>query len=379
MKASNPALNAFLRDFWPNSAKEPAASAGTGTTVDRHDRAQAFAKSALALMAERNVTPTPKNYELFYTFVAGENPAIARVFGDLIDARKPFTPEILEDLHGRFFADAPMERAVDDAGDDLSKLVNDVVSRLGVAKDDAVAYGRTLSDASGELGANQTPEDLRKLVGGLIASTKTMESRAKALEADLEKSSQQVTDLKSKLDDVRKESLTDPLTGLANRKCFDTELDRAIVQSREAGEPLTVCMIDIDRFKLFNDKWGHQTGDHVLRLVSNCLSENVKGRDTAARYGGEEFVLILPQTGLTDAVGLANRIRQAVEAKKLVKKSTGDVLGAITISVGAAQLAPDDTAASITERADTCLYAAKKAGRNRVISEADAPPAVAAA
>jgi diguanylate cyclase len=347
--------------------------------VNRFDRAQAFAKSALALMAERSVTPTPKNYELFYTFVAGENPAIARVFGDLIDARKPFTPEVLEDLHGRFFADVHVERAVDDAGEDLTKLVNDVVSRLGVAKDDAVAYGRTLSNASGELGANQTPEDLRKLVGGLITSTKAMETRAKALEADLEKSSQQVTELKSKLDDVRKESLTDPLTGLANRKSFDTELDRAVAIARETGEPLTVCMIDIDRFKAFNDKWGHQTGDHVLRLVSNCLSENVKGRDTAARYGGEEFVIVLPQTALNDGVGLADKIRRAVEAKKLVKKSTGDVLGTITISVGAAQLGPNDTAASVTERADTCLYAAKNSGRNRVVSEAEVPKAVAAA
>ncbi len=348
--------------------------------MNRHDRAQAFAKSALALMVERNVTPTPKNYELFYTFVAGENPAIARVFGDLIDSRKAFTPEILEDLHGRFFADAHVERAFDNAGDGLAKVVNDVVTRLGVAKDDAVAYGRTLSDASGELGGSQTPEDLRKLVGGLITSTKAMETRAKALESDLEKSSAQVKDLKSKLDDVRKESLTDPLTGLANRKCLDTELDRAIAQARESGEPLTVCMIDIDRFKAFNDKWGHQTGDHVLRLVSHCLAENVKGRDIVARYGGEEFVVVLPQTALHDSVGLANKIRQAVEIKKLVKKSTGDVLGTITISVGAALLGPNDTASSITERADTCLYAAKNSGRNRVVSEADVPiPAATAA
>jgi diguanylate cyclase len=347
--------------------------------VNRYDRAQAFASAALALMVERNVTPSPKNYQLFYTFVAGENPAIARVFGDLIDSQKPFTPDLLEDLHGRFFADAQVERAVDDAGEGLAKVVNDVVTRLGVAKDDAVAYGRTLSDASGELGANQSPEDLRKLVGGLISSTKAMEARAQALEADLEKSSKQVVELKSKLDDVRKESLTDPLTGLANRKSFDTELDRAIANSRESGEPLTVCMMDIDRFKSFNDRWGHQTGDHVLRLVSHCLSENVKGRDTAARYGGEEFVVILPQTALGDAVGLANKIRSAVEAKKLVKKSTGDVLGAITISIGAAQLKPDDTAASITERADTCLYAAKNSGRNRVVSETEMPVAATVA
>jgi diguanylate cyclase len=138
-------------------------------------------------------------------------------------------------------------------------------------------------------------------------------------------------------------------------------------------------MVDIDKFKAFNDRWGHQTGDHVLRLVSNCMSENVKGRDTAARYGGEEFVLILPQTALGDAVGLANKIRLAVEAKKLVKKSTGDVLGTITVSIGVAQLMATDTAATVAERADTCLYAAKNSGRNRVVSEAEMPAADSAA
>ena len=130
-------------------------------------------------------------------------------------------------------------------------------------------------------------------------------------------------------------------------------------------------MCDIDHFKNFNDFLGHQTGDKGLRLVANCLSENVKGRDTAARYGGEEFTVILRQTGLSDAINLANQIRGTVESKKLVKKSTGDVLGQITISIGVAQLAPDDQAETLVQRADTCLYRAKHLGRNRVIGEAE--------
>jgi diguanylate cyclase len=132
-------------------------------------------------------------------------------------------------------------------------------------------------------------------------------------------------------------------------------------------------MCDIDHFKAFNDTWGHQTGDQVLRLVANCLSENVKGRDTAARYGGEEFVVILPQTQLAGAVNLANQIRAKVESKKLVKKSTGDILGIITISCGVTQYDPNESAEDFVRRADECLYAAKRAGRNRVISETQVP------
>jgi diguanylate cyclase len=181
-----------------------------------------------------------------------------------------------------------------------------------------------------------------------------------------------VNDLRERLESVRRESLTDQLTGLSNRKAFDNELKESIERSIESGEPLSLLMADIDHFKSFNDTWGHQTGDQVLRLVANCLSENVKGRDTAARYGGEEFVVILPQTALASAVGLADQIRNKVESKKLVKKSTGDILGVITISIGVTQYDLNESADEFVRRADTCLYAAKRTGRNRVVSEADA-------
>src|SRR5476649_1970119 len=130
-------------------------------------------------------------------------------------------------------------------------------------------------------------------------------------------------------------------------------------------------MCDIDRFKIFNDTWGHQTGDQVLRLVAHCLSENTKGRDTAARYGGEESAVIVRGAGVDGAVKLAEQIRASVEGKKLVKKSTGDILGSITISIGAAELVEDETAVSLIQRADTCLYRAKHAGRNCVIGDND--------
>jgi diguanylate cyclase len=209
------------------------------------------------------------------------------------------------------------------------------------------------------------------LVDGLLGATRAMEERTNNLENELQRSSQQVTELKTQLEDVRKESRIDPLTGVANRKTFDVELQAALEDAAETGAALTLLMCDIDHFKTFNDTWGHQTGDQVLRLVANCLSENVKGRDTAARYGGEEFVVILRQTALDNAVRLANQIRSTVESKKLVKKSTGDILGRLTISIGVAQLTSQDSAETLVQRADTCLYRAKRSGRNRVVGEAE--------
>jgi diguanylate cyclase len=181
-----------------------------------------------------------------------------------------------------------------------------------------------------------------------------------------------VRELRSKLDNVRKESLTDPLTGIANRKAFDDAVARAVAQMAQEPEAVTLLLCDIDNFKSFNDNWGHQTGDQVLRLVANCLAENVKGRDTAARYGGEEFAVLLRNTGLEAATRVADQIRRAVETKKLVKKSTGEVLGHITISVGVARFAPGEAAETAIRRADACLYGAKSHGRNMVVNQDDA-------
>src|ERR1700682_3701092 len=130
-------------------------------------------------------------------------------------------------------------------------------------------------------------------------------------------------------------------------------------------------LTDIDHFKKFNDSYGHLTGDQVLRLVAISAKQNVKGQHSAARYGGEEFAIVLPNTVLRSAITVADHIRRAVMTKELMKRSTGEHLGRVTISVGVATLQNTDTVQSLIERADSCLYAAKRNGRNRVISEAD--------
>jgi diguanylate cyclase len=321
------------------------------------------------LMSDLHVAPSPENFKLFYAYFAGENPEVSAVIGDMVAGRRPFSPATLIELRLRFFADQRHDREAAEIGAKISGTLDSVMSRLQDAGKDTEAYGRTLSAASGELDGDHSPASVRKLVEGLITATKTMETRANVLETELQHSSHQVHELRSKLEVVRRESLTDSLTGIANRKAFDAELQKTLESAADSGRPVSLLMCDIDRFKNFNDTWGHQTGDQVLRLVANCLSENVKGRDTAARYGGEEFGVILPETALDVAVTLANQIRAAVEGKKLIKKSTGDILGTITISVGVACFNPKDNSVSLVQRADSCLYAAKGAGRNCVISE----------
>jgi diguanylate cyclase len=340
--------------------------------VYKPEREQALAKTALALMGECGVIATPENFELFYAYASGENPAITQAMGALISARRPFTPDTLLDLRLRCLSGARAARAMEDLGSNMRSVIDDVLGKLEASARDTSNYKNALSAATGELGNERTPADLRSLVDGLIAATRAMEARTKSLEGELQASSQQVNELRSKLDNVRKESMTDPLTGIANRKAFDDAVRQALEQlGVGSGEEISLLLCDIDNFKKFNDTWGHQTGDQVLRLVASCMAENVKGRDTAARYGGEEFAVLLRGTSLAAATQVANQIRAAVQTKKLVKKSTGDVLGTITISIGVAQFMMGEAADGAIRRADACLYGAKHHGRNLVINQND--------
>jgi len=336
------------------------------------DRAEAFAREAFAWMAQRNISPTPENFELAYNFVGGEHSELKRTIEALIGNGCKFDASVMTILHQRYFRSPKDEDAMAELGEKITAELDSVLQLLETAGRDHSAYGQTLSKASGELGHAKLGENaIKGLIDQVIGATRAMEARSKTLELQLQTSSREVTDLRDRLESVRKESLTDQLTGIPNRKAFDTELHDSIERAIETGEPLSLIMCDIDHCKNFNDTWGHQTGDQVLRLVANCLSENVKGRDTAARYGGEEFVVILPQTGLSGAVNLANQIRNKVESKKLVKKSTGDILGVITISAGVTQYDLNESPDDFVRRVDACLYAAKRGGRNRVVSETE--------
>jgi diguanylate cyclase len=207
----------------------------------------------------------------------------------------------------------------------------------------------------------------------LLDETRRMRRANHLLEQQLSASRDDIAALQRDLDEIRRDSMLDPLTKIYNRKYFDEGLQHAMAQAETDGTALGLLLLDIDRFKMFNDTWGHQTGDQVLRLVAMTLKSNIKGKDIAARYGGEEFAAILPETDLSGALIVADNVRRAVQSKELLRRSTNEKLGRITASIGVASYRKGDTIASLVERADRCLYAAKRSGRNRICSELELP------
>ncbi|RQR29282.1 GGDEF domain-containing protein [Burkholderia sp. Bp9143] len=167
---------------------------------------------------------------------------------------------------------------------------------------------------------------------------------------------------------------TDGLTGLNNRRSFAEVLDHEWRRARRARSVFSLLFVDVDRFKAYNDTYGHQAGDDALAAVARCIGDNIRRpADTAARYGGEEFVVLLPDTSETGAAQIAERIRAAID--ELALEHAGSEHGRVTASIGLASWTPehDEEAGSVIKAADEALYYAKATGRNKVA--AFQPPA----
>jgi len=169
-------------------------------------------------------------------------------------------------------------------------------------------------------------------------------------------------------------SARDPLTGVNNRSSFRNVLDREVELSHRHGVPLSLIMLDVDRFKSINDKHGHMVGDRALQAIAKCMLSCIRDSDILFRYGGEEFCIALSNTNLAGARKLAERVRRALEI--LVVRATGVRLH-VTASFGVAALEEHDDAEQLVEKADHSLYRAKALGRNRIATheETGARPA----
>ena len=160
-------------------------------------------------------------------------------------------------------------------------------------------------------------------------------------------------------------SKIDALTNLYNRRWLDEHLPRIILRAQQNAHAFCILMLDIDHFKLFNDNHGHHAGDVALNVVAEALADNIRPYDSAARYGGEEFIILLPDTTASEARIIAERLRERISHQPL-NNINGKRLPMLSISIGMAELAPQQNISELIEAADAALYRAKDNGRNCV-------------
>jgi diguanylate cyclase len=324
------------------------------------------ARSALDMMVRHKVWPTPLNYEIWLHCAAAPLSTLAVEIERMATAGEPFTDATCEALAAAHLPKARLNEEIRDAGDQLSRELDTVSRAIQAAHLSSQAYGATLADATSELSGQNDSASIRNIVSGLSDATRHVEEENRLLQKQLKESTNEVLQLRDHLAQVRRDATTDALTNLSNRKAFDAELHHSHQVATRSGAGMTLAVLDIDHFKRFNDTWGHQTGDQVLRYVASVLARVGVAPRFAARYGGEEFAMIFPGENAEAVNGLLQDVIVEIASRTLRRRSTNEELGAITVSGGVAELRPGETAHALLERADTALYASKRGGRNRM-------------
>jgi diguanylate cyclase len=230
-------------------------------------------------------------------------------------------------------------------------------------------YGESLAQAGRNLPPSVDPEKVRAVVRRLIEANEQMQRETSELSERLEKSRSQVAALRSRLVEAQAIGMSDSLTSLGNRRSFDVNLAKKIGEARAQKTEMCLVLGDLDHFKKINDNFGHPFGDLVLKFFAELLSKHIKDSDFAARFGGEEFAIILPRMMLDEATQLTERIRGRLEAQQWMNSQNGQLFSKITASFGVVRLGEADDDETLLQRADTMLYEAKRAGRNRIVVE----------
>ncbi len=329
--------------------------------VDQAELATDFAEAAQAAMRRHAVTPTPRNFAVWYEYSTGRNVELKRTLDIYVSNRQPIDDDLLTDLYHRFFNLLEDHQSVWDTSRKVQAKLRGFIALVSAARGQA----DTEIPASNQGSLAADLRELTVLIDSLVSETLALAGRSKQLNQHLESSTTEVESLQRMLDETRREATTDGLTNASNRKAFDLKLRQLAGDAMNSGDDLCLLMIDIDHFKRVNDTLGHQAGDEVLRLVATTLRQTIRKQDFLARYGGEEFAIILDGASPVTGEIVAEKIRHAIA----VMPPPPDRLlwpDSITISVGLSCFDPGEMLTDWIERVDGALYRAKREGRNRV-------------
>ncbi|MEM8935840.1 MAG: GGDEF domain-containing protein [Pseudomonadota bacterium] len=324
-------------------------------------------KTVLEELSKLNIAPLPECYEVLYVHLRGSNADMSAQIQARQDDGLPLDEDFLTRLCDQYCRNSELGPVLAESVEQMLTQIDDI---KGVAQGLTASSEDFCNDVESIASSADAPDlgstDVKSIIEKLVSTAAEATRRNSELEGELTQAMSNVQSLKDAVKEIEHDAFTDFLTKLGNRRRFDNFLDTQLKPDVREGKPFSLIVGDVDHFKKFNDTYGHQVGDQVLRFVAAILSKHTKGQDLVARYGGEEFAIALPNTTLENAHKLADQIRGAIAKKKLVSKTTNEDLGSVTISFGVAHYAEGLSPGAFFEFADRALYHAKNTGRNRV-------------
>uniref|UniRef100_Q07PX8 diguanylate cyclase n=1 Tax=Rhodopseudomonas palustris (strain BisA53) TaxID=316055 RepID=Q07PX8_RHOP5 len=333
------------------------------------ERVSSIADQAVRQIQALEVPFDPQMFELWFTYYSGRNQKLNIAVNAILAEQRPPSYRVLRDVYDAIVSPARLTELVHGIGEQLQQQTNGALGTITMATGASNAFLKELAQADQVIISADSQGGLRSAAAALLKSTAVALRTNQALQSRLAESAEQIRVLQNRLDLVQRETLSDPLTGVANRRMFDASIGRLIEQADQHDSPLSLVLIDIDNFKHFNDKFGHLVGDGILRLVATEITQSCRANDVICRNGGDEFAVILPETPIEGALAVAEAIRERVMKRQLLRRSTKEPMGRITTSIGVAQHQKGNSPEALVARADKWLYSAKTLGRNRVSAE----------
>ena len=267
----------------------------------------------------------------------------------------------VEDYFGRLILD---QKFIDDEKDIVKTMVLEAVETIRAMMESSGNFDVSIGDFTEKIQAAETIQEILKVKDYLVIEMQKVREHSHTLHDELEKHRTATETLSKKLEESEARALVDALTNVLNRNAYNLKIGELVHEYKRYKEEWALLVLDIDHFKKFNDTYGHKTGDKVLKSVAATVSNSIRVSDHIFRYGGEEFVVILSRINKETTKTLSEKIRREVERDYFVD---GDNELKVTMSIGAAIITPEDTEASLFERADKALYQAKQNGRNQTL------------
>ncbi len=321
-------------------------------------------KQTIAFIGIHQLSADPVNYTVCYEYLLGSNPSLKQEIDQAIQVQTPLNDQMMENWFEKFLLESNLD-SLRQSQTDLIEVITALAESTALAEENVADFGHALRHSEKELIDPSNP--IESIVAHLLVRTKSTQVSMGLMRQQIQESREEIAALRDRLERVTEEALTDPLTGLANRKGLSNAIEAALMSEGMLKSCPCVLMIDIDHFKKINDTYGHLLGDKVIKVVGETLKRQIKGKDTAARYGGEEFCVLLPETELRDAIKVADNIRATIENIKIKRVNDQQEIGKVTISIGVAQYQLKEPIPDLIERADSALYQSKNEGRNRVM------------
>lgn len=334
---------------------------------ENSDVAVKYLRQAIPTMMQHKIVPNPINYTLWYTYFSNTYPELNKELDHAIERYNTCPMDISESLFLNHIGNTATEEqeANEDFRRALSKMVSNLTQSLDETSSQSNNYSIALKSDIEALANQEIDEQISPLIDNLNSNASAICEMNDAFNKKLVDAQQEIQALKAELSKSRKEATTDPLTGLSNRRVLESIYEE-FESGKAVGHEFSLIILDIDKFKVFNDTHGHTMGDQILKFVGSLLREQCKSPTQALRFGGEEFAIVCPGQNAYNASEMAETVRSKLSSVPFINRATGEKIPPVTASFGVCSRQGDESLAHLIERADKALYQAKDNGRNQV-------------